>query len=515
MNKARVYLALAALLLSACAGNAGNQEAGAPPIRNVLVLMSDDHAAYATGAYGNPIIRTPSIDRLAGEGVLFSRAYANSPVCSPSRHSIITGRLPHAAGVTLLRSSLSEDQLTIAEHLQSLGFKTGAVGKMAFYGDAKHGFDYRIEGRDHDRYLEAHPAQRPPTDTPTKAVWKPFRDPAATWLNSQGLPGTGYPAPGNFERRGLYDNDFLGTFFASLAVDFMTRNRNERFCLWLSFYEPHSPFNFPIEFAGRYNPAEMPVPETGAEDERWIPEIFRDLTEQEKRGIIRSYYSSVEYLDKNIGQTLDVLKDLGLDRNTLVVYVSDHGYLLGHHGRFEKHSMWEEAVRVPLIIRDPRYPSRTVNALVELIDLVPTILEALGVPPMPGQQGKSLRHLLRGGEEKHRDVVFSEYLDDHRAMVRDERWKYVITSGKHDLALGYATGFGPSGRFETLYDLQEDPGEFHNLAGDPDRSEVLSEMRARMLEVFQSTHPNAGAMPPGLSILGKLEWFLEPPDPTP
>ena len=162
MNKARVYLALAALLLSACAGNAGNQEAGAPPIRNVLVLMSDDHAAYATGAYGNPIIRTPSIDRLAGEGVLFSRAYANSPVCSPSRHSIITGRLPHAAGVTLLRSSLSEDQLTIAEHLQSLGFKTGAVGKMAFYGDAKHGFDYRIEGRDHDRYLEAHPAQRPP-----------------------------------------------------------------------------------------------------------------------------------------------------------------------------------------------------------------------------------------------------------------------------------------------------------------------------------------------------------------
>ena len=143
--------------------------------------------------------------------------------------------------------------------------------------------------------------------------------------------------------------------------------------------------------------------------------------------------------------------------------------------------MWEEAVRVPLIIRDPRYPSRTVNALVELIDLVPTILEALGVPPMPGQQGKSLRHLLRGGEEKHRDVVFSEYLDDHRAMVRDERWKYVITSGKHDLALGYATGFGPSGRFETLYDLQEDPGEFHNLAGDSDRSEVLSEMRARML----------------------------------
>ncbi len=512
MHKAGGSLAFAALLLGACAGNGEDRQAGGHPIRNVLVLMSDDHAAYVTGAYGNSIVRTPGVDRLAAQGVLFSRAYANAPVCSPSRHSIITGRLPHAAGVTLLSSSLSEDQLTIAEHLQSHGFKTGAVGKMAFHGDVKHGFDYRIEGRDHDRYLEFRPAQRPPAGTPTKAVWKPFGDPAATWLNSEGLPGTGYPAPGNFERRGLYDNDFLGTFFTSLAIDFMTRNRDQRFCLFLSFYEPHSPFNFPIEFAGRYNPAEMPVPETGAEDERWIPEIFRDLTEQEKRGIIRSYYTSVEYLDKNIGLVLDALRDLGLDRNTLVIYVSDHGYLLGHHGRFEKHSMWEEAVRVPLIIRDPRYPSHRVNALVELIDLVPTILETLEVPPMPGQQGISLRHLLQGGEDQHRDVVFSEYLDDQRAMVRGERWKYVITSGKHDLALGYATGFGPSGRFESLYDLREDPGEFHNLAGDPNRSEVLSEMRTRMLEIFQKTHPKAELMPPDLSILEQLEWFLEPPD---
>ena len=340
-------------------------------------------------------------------------------------------------------------------------------------------------------------------------------DPAGTWLNSEGLPRTGYPAPADFEHRGLYDDDFLGTFFANRAIDFMTRNRDERFCLWLSFYEPHSPFNFPIEFAGRYDPAAMPVPETGPEDERWVPEIFRDLSEREKRGIIRSYYTSVEYLDKNIGLVLDALKDLGLDRNTLVIYVSDHGYLLGHHGRFEKHSMWEEAVRVPLIIRDPRHPSRTVNALVELIDLVPTILETLGVPPMPEQQGKSLQDLLRGGEDHHRDIVFSEYLDDHRAMVRSQRWKYVITSGKHDLALGYATGFGPSGRFEALYDLRDDPGELYNLARDSGRSGVLSEMRSGMLQVFQNTHPNAGALPPGLSILEKLEWFLEPPDPTP
>ena len=194
----------------------------------------------------------------------------------------------------------------------------------------------------------------------------------------------------------------------------------------------------------------MPVPETGPEDGRWIPKVFRDLTQEERRGIIRSYYNSVEYLDKNVGLVLDALKNLGLDRNTLVLYVSDHGYLLGHHGRFEKHSMWEEAVRVPLIVRDPRYASRRVDALVELVDLAPTILDALEVPPLPGQQGKSLGDLLRGGEDRHRETVFSEYLDDHRAMVRDLRWKYVITSGKHDLALGYATGFGSFRPFRGL-----------------------------------------------------------------
>ena len=507
------YPAMVLLVLASLSGMGcrAKQETDSS-IRNVLFLMADDHAAYVAGRYGNPIIRTPNIDRLADEGVLFERAYANSPVCSPSRQSIITGRLPHAAGVTLLRTPLSDDQLTIAEHLQSFGFQTGAVGKMHFDSELKHGFEYRIDGADHADYLEAHPP-RQPADVPTKAVWRPFGDPAYIWLNGEGLPGTSYPAPRNFDRRGLYDDDFLGTFFVRRAIDFMTQHRDERFCLWLSFYEPHSPFNFPIEFGGKYDPAEMPVPRVGPEDDRWIPKIFRGLTDEQKQGIIRSYYTSVEYLDRNIGLALEALSELGLGDNTLVVYVADHGYLLGHHGRFEKHSMWEEAVRVPLVIRDPRRGSRTVHAMVELIDLVPTILEILEIPPMPAQQGKSLQHLLKGGDDHHRDVVFSEYLDDNRAMVRTDEWKYVITSGKHDLALGYATGFGASGRFEALYNLTEDPGEFRNLADDTEFSGALAEMRSHMLQVFDVTHPNAGEVGAGLSDLERLERFLEPPDP--
>ena len=360
-----------------------------------------------------------------------------------------------------------------------MGFKTGAVGKMDFQGDLKHGFDFRVDRKDHRRYLQEHPPRNPPEGTPVRPNWRPFRDPARIWLNADTLPGAGYGPAG-----GLYDEDSLGTYFVRRAIDFMRENKANRFCLWLSFYEPHSPFNFPIEYAGKYKSSEMPLPEVGPEDGRWIPAIFRDLSEEDKRGIGASYYSSVEYLDKNVGLALGALKKLGLDQTTLVVFVGDHGYQLGHHGRFEKQTMWEESVRIPLIIRNRRLPRRTVGSLVEALDLVPTILETLEIPPMLAAQGKSLVPMLMGKTERHRNFVFSEYHDDNKAMVRTEEWKYVFTSGTQDLTLGYATGFGPSGRFQRLYNVIVDPKEFKNLAGDPRYSEVVKDLQEKMLEVF-------------------------------
>ena len=115
-------------------------------------------------------------------------------------------------------------------------------------------------------------------------------------------------------------------------------------CLWLSFYEPHSPFNFPIKFASQYSPSDIDLPETSSEDGRWVPAIFRDFGEADRRGIVASYYNSAEYVDSDVGRMLDALAELGLSKSTLVVYISEHGYLLGNHGRFEKHMMWEEIV---------------------------------------------------------------------------------------------------------------------------------------------------------------------------
>ena len=468
--------------------------------RNVVLIMADDHAAGVYGAYGNETIRTPNLDALAADGVRFTHAYVNSPVCTPSRQSIITGKLPHATGVTLLRTALADSTTTLADHLGQRGYRTSAIGKMHFNSALKHGFDERVARADHEAYLEAHPPKTPPDSVAVRPPWRPFQDPARVWLNAAGKSGP------------YYDDDSEGTFFARRAIDFMRRNQERPFFLTLSFHEPHSPFNFPVEYAGKYDPRDMPLPPQGPEDDRWIPEEFADLTEAETRGIVASYYTSVEYMDKNVGQVLSAIEQMSLDENTLVIYLGDHGYLLGHHDRFEKHMMWEPAVNAPLVIRSPGLASRVEEAMVEFVDLAPTILDVLGTPHMEGLQGRSLMALLTGAASQHRSYVFSEFLADDKAMVRTQRWKYIFTTGRHDLAQGYATGRGAPGLTHRLYDVQNDPHEMHNVAGNPDYADELRSLKRKMLERFMKTHPMASALPQGLSLDEKLAWFCEPPE---
>lgn len=491
---------LVGILFAAACVSQEPQETTAPRARNLLFIMGDDHSAEVLGAYGNQVVRTPNLDQLASQGLRFNRAYANSPVCTPSRQSIITGKLPHAAGVTLLRTPLSGEEVTIADHLQSFGFQTGAVGKMHFNSSLRHGFDFRVDSEDHRRHLEESPPRPVSEGTLVRPSWHPFQDPARTWLNAESRPGD------------LHDNDSEGVFFVNQAIEFLRANLDEPFCLVVSFREPHSPFNFPIEYAGRYEPEDMPLPDVGPDDERWIPSVFRDLSEEEKRGVVASYYTSVEYLDKNVGLLLAELERLGLRRNTMVVYVGDQGYLLGHHGRFEKHTMWEPAVRAPLLIRVPGQTPGVSESLIEFVDLVPTALDVLGVEPMKSVQGRSFAALLIDPDSSHRESVFSEFLPDNMAMVRTQQWKYVFTSGLHDLAMGYETGNPPPGITHRLYDVIADPDEFHNLANEPGQAEVLRQLQALMLERFQDTHPMAGELPSELSMDEMLAWFCEPPE---
>jgi choline-sulfatase len=503
--KRKICLLSVLLFCIASAGSRVHSQAPAPQapsIRNVLFIMGDDHSAGVLGCYGNKIVRTPNLDRLASQGTRFDRAYVNCPMCTPSRQSLITGKLPHAVGVTVLQTPLAENQVTIAEHLKGLGFATGAVGKMHFNSDLKHGFDYRFDKPDHQNYLKDHPGKPLPAGTKVKPVWKPFKDPARIWLNADGLPV------------GIMDADSEGTYFSKKAIEFLRNNKDNRFCLWVSYNQPHSPFDFPVEYAGKYDPAKMPLPQTSPEDAPWIPAIFKDLTDADKRGIVASYYSAVEYHDKNVGMVLDELKRLGLEESTLVVYVGDHGYLLGHHGRFEKHSMWEPAVRAPLIVRRGTGKGQVASneALVEFVDLVPTILEELKVSGMTGLQGMSFTPVINGKTRKHRESVFSEYLVDNRVMLRSAEWKYVFTTGKTDLGLGYATGNPPPGITHSLYDLKNDPGETRNLAKEPKHRAKLQELQQALLRRFKETHPLAKEFPVGASVEEALVWFSDPPD---
>lgn len=471
---------------------------------NFLFLIADDHAGYVLGADGNRLAPTPNLDRLASQGTRFASHYCNSPVCTPSRQSILTGQMPCAAGVTVLQTPLSEDKPTIAKQLRAAGYRTGVFGKMHFNRASHpgmHGFDSLMVDADTRRaQASGPPPQSVPSSARVKPPWKPFADPARIWLNAETLP---YPR---------FDRDMTGTFLAREGCRFLEENQRRPFALWLSFHEPHSPFDFPIEYAGRIDPARFTVPRVGPEDAWQIPLIFRDLSGAEKRGIIAAYYTSVSFLDRNVGLVLERLRELDLEQDTLVVYMADHGYSLGHHGRFEKHCCYDPALRVPLIMRFPgRIRRGVVRDFTESVDVAPTILDLLGAPPLPVRHGHSLRPYLEGRRPPSpRDHIFSQYLENEEACVRTARYKFIFCSGRRRRTDGYLTDKPTPGRYQRLYDLKSDPGEFTDLAAR--QPGVVARLRGLMLERFRRTHPDAAALPAASGEEEALEWFLRPRD---
>ncbi len=471
---------------------------------NLLFILADDHAGYVLGADGNRLAQTPNLDRLASEGTRFASNYCNSPVCTPSRQCILTGRLPHSAGVTVLETPLADDRMTLAKVLQHEGATTGVIGKMHFNQPGKpglHGFDMAwtedVVARQWSKEVGPVPSFG---NEKTKPAWHPFQDPARIWLNSEALP---------FPR---VREQMKSTWVAREACRFLQEHKDDRFALWVSFQEPHSPYDFPVEWRNKYKPEAFAIPQVGPEDTGQIPLIFRDLTGPEKQGIAQAYYTSVNFLDYNVGVVLDKLRQLNLENDTLVVYMADHGYCLGQHGRFEKHCGYDPALRVPLIIRWPGRVSRgVVRDFTESVDVPPTILDLLAAEPLPIQHGQSLKPYLQGRRvARPRATVFSEYLENEEALVRTSRWKFIHCSGKRLRTDGYKTDNPTPGRYVRLYDLQADPGEFHDVA--LRHADVVKRLSGEMLVRFRSTHPDAAAEPNGLGMPEALDWYVRPRD---
>ncbi len=482
---------------------------------NILFLLNDHQAYYRHGWDGGPIVRRPYFDQLASEGVSFNRCYCPSPLCGPVRRSLLTGLYPHAHGETKNNVDAPFAQETLPEMLARAGYRNYHFGK--WHAGPGTAMDHACEGYCPPGY--ANPYITPEYDEYLKKYNLP---PALHLIEQTYEPATnlkGEPNPmhagwiGRFLKNNLQENccgltltpkeTHEAFFLAQLACDQLmkiaSQKNSEPFCMQVHFWGPHQPFFPTWEYASQYNPDDIPEYGNFADDLSTKPEHYRmeqcpPLSEK-KRLIVPNplpwsewartlarVYAHITMVDDAGGMILNRLEELGLTQNTLVIWTTDHGDAVAcHGGHFNKQSyMPEEMVRVPLAIRYPGeiQEGATSEALVDLLDVPATILQAGGTSFPDPIHGESLLPLCRG-EQKHwrKDMLIETHgmgpNDSHVGrLVVNERYKYVWNPGE----------------IEELYDLQEDPYELKNLWNDPTHQSLLEHMRERLKYWQESTN---------------------------
>lgn len=447
---------------------APGQPAASKP--NVLLLFTDQHRFDALGCAGDRVLRTPNLDALAARGVRFSHAFTPTPVCIAARMSLITG---HRAGRTHWFGNqklpgLAPPRPTLMQLLAEAGYRTHAVGKMHFhglhYGLHRHermeeGVAFRVD----DDYLMYLKMNRVRTRYP------------------QGLRDLLYLQP---QTSGIPGEHAQSTWIADRSIAFLREHvryrRNRPFFLWTSWLAPHPPYAPCEPYDSMYNPAEMPLPVyadrplASLPAPAWSERARLDgahLDAGRMRRIRALCYGQISHVDRGVGRILEELNRLGLTENTVVVFTSDHGDMLGDHGLSQKSVPYEHSVRIPLILRWPgrTKPGAVRDDLVGLTDLLPTLVREVGLQypgrePMP--PGESLLSAEGGGLASGRDAYFIDY--GHGAA----RWISIRTR-THKYAL-----WASAGR-EELYDLKADPQERRNLAGQ--QPALARELRERVL----------------------------------
>jgi arylsulfatase len=426
---------------------------------NLLMITNDQHRADCLGCYGNPVIQTPNLDRLAREGMLFENHYVQTPQCVPSRASLHTGRYPHVHRTPSNVYLLPESEETLAKILNQSGFRTAAVGEMPFAPQHYTGGFGQIiaTGKEYNAFLESQ-GWRGNVSASRAALLEQQKV-----LAGQQFQAAPVPWPAEMDET---------AFYAQRACSFLTENRSNPFFLHVNFRRPHHPFDPPAPYDTMYKGCRFPAShQRPGEMENKPPtqqkairnSVGFDLTTLTPAALDRVkayYYGMITLNDHYIGVILDHLRSLGLEQNTIVAFNADHGEMLGDHGLLFKGAyMYDEVLRVPLIIRAPngtRAGSRVAD-LVEEVDVLPTLLEMLGVPAPMGIQGKSLLN------SPAKSAVFAEF--PTIKMVRTKDWKLVHY---------------PHASFGELYDLKNDPHELNNLFADTKYPTQRAEMQARL-----------------------------------
>ncbi|MCJ8329034.1 MAG: sulfatase-like hydrolase/transferase [Lentisphaeria bacterium] len=443
---------------------------------NLLYIHSDQHSPYVTGCYGDPLVKTPHLDALAARGVVLENTYCPSPVCGPSRMSMLSGRYPYENRVWTNTHMLESSIPTFAHSMGAGGYRPILIGRMHAVGpDQLHGYAERLVG-DHG------PNQ-----------------PGGTGVNLGVLAGTAGPHRVSLEASGqgqsayqVHDEDVC-----SATVDFLNqlgeKKRNggdEPFSLSVGFMLPHQPFVARKEDYEYYYDRMTPPKINEAFGDHLHPHIkywreiceIKEVSEEETRRSRAAYWALVHRMDIMIGEILSALKENGLDKNTLIVYTSDHGEQVGEHGLWWKQTFYEHSVKVPAILSWPGHlPEGTrCDNVISALDLNATMLDALDCPALPHSRGRSLLPLLRSPETTDwEDVAISEFCQNlsggtgpfpaegvFQRMIRRDNWKLNYY---HEQPC-------------QLFDLAADPDELNDLAADPAHQDILEKLKCEILE---------------------------------
>ena len=456
--------------------------AGAAPEEklNVLFVAVDD-LKPALGCYGDPLAKSPNIDKLAARGTAFTRAYCQQAVCSPSRSSLLTGRRPDSTKVwdleTHFRTALP-DVVTLPQHFKAKGWHTQAFGKI-YHG----GFD-----------------DPPSWSVPTLAPRKPGVGPEGQALVKKlkkGDPDDAKIRGLPFEAPDVADTDLADGSVADQAIEALRANKDKPFFLAVGFLKPHLPFVAPKKYWDLWKPAEFqladPAPIDGAP--KWAPQFGGELRqyhevprngalpEELQRSLIHGYYAATAYMDAQLGRVLAELDALGLREKTVVVLWGDHGWHLGDHGMWCKHTNYEQAARAPLIVTAPGRRAATSSALVEFVDVYPTLAELCGLPLPEGLEGASFAPLLDDPGRAWKKAAFSQY---PRGIAGTGRCMgYSMRTARHRFVAWEAKGVA---EYE-LYDLEKDPGETANLAKKPEHAELVKSLLAQLKAGWKEAKP--------------------------
>lgn len=452
---------------------------------NIILLCPDELKATALGLYGQSLPVSPVLDAIGAEGAVFDQCHTVHPKCVPSRAALLTAQYPHVGGHRTLHLLVRPEEPNLVRVLRDAGYETALFGKNHVVEDA-------VLPRTFDHWVR---------DTARSTLEPPDggrRMPVGTyWVGEDPVPLPEW-------------RDFVNT---GTAIDWIRTGRDagKPFFLWLNWDSPHPPYKVPAPFFGRTDRARVPVPprdsyegKPGYHQRLAATYGVADLDNETWREVVATYLDMVSFIDAEVARVFAALRSLGLAENTIVAFWSDHGDFAGEHQLPEKWdtSFYDCITRVPLLIWAPgRVVPRRLPALVESIDIMPTLLELAGVDVPRGLHGRTLGPLLRGEQQSHRDVVFcqggqepemfdrvvpanakprpcrayqlkqqalvDEPLINARAkMIRDHQWKYCWRIG------------GP----EELYDLRKDPGELRNVAGEPGCAGTLQTYRLKLID---------------------------------